>query len=100
MASRLKPLLTRGARCQMLERLGENIESLEETQPHDWDFVGACFFCFTAATTIGYGNYTPQTDAGASVTMHAGLGRVVAVSDRHSPFTKRALVLLVFASLQ
>ena len=28
--------------------------------PHDWDFVGACFFCFTAATTIGYGNYTPQ----------------------------------------
>ena len=29
--------------------------------PHDWDFTGACFFCFTAATTIGYGNYTPRT---------------------------------------
>ena len=32
--------------------------------PHDWDFAGACFFCFTAATTIGYGNYTPQTSGG------------------------------------
>ena len=32
--------------------------------PHDWDFAGACFFCFTAATTIGFGNYTPQTDGG------------------------------------
>ena len=32
--------------------------------PHDWDLVGATCFCFTAATTIGYGNYTPTTDAG------------------------------------
>ena len=38
--------------------------SLDESGRSNWDLVGACFFCFTAATTIGYGNYTPQTDAG------------------------------------
>ena len=56
---------------------------------HNWDFTGACFFCFTAATTIGYGNYTPQTDAGkillvfyAVVAIPLCLNAFAEVSDR------------------
>ena len=30
----------------------------------EWSFSGSCFFCFASATTVGYGNYTPKTDAG------------------------------------
>lgn len=30
----------------------------------NWSAVGAVWFMFTLVSTIGYGNYTPQTDAG------------------------------------
>jgi voltage-gated potassium channel len=57
--------------------------------PHDWDFVGAFFFCFTAATTIGYGNYTPRTSGGkaflvvyAFVAIPACLSAFAEISDR------------------
>ena len=57
--------------------------------PHDWDFVGACFFCFTAATTIGYGNYTPSTAGGklllvlyAIIAIPACLKAFAEISDR------------------
>ena len=57
--------------------------------PHDWDFTGACFFCFTAATTIGYGNYTPTTSGGkwflvvyALVAIPACANAFVEISDK------------------
>ena len=32
---------------------------LHETYANPFDWAGATFWCFTAVTTIGYGNYTP-----------------------------------------
>lgn len=49
---------------EMLHLLGVTSQSLASHAPHNWDFVGSCFFCFTAMTTIGYGKYTPVTDGG------------------------------------
>ena len=52
------------------DRVGEELARANLTvdaaafEAYDWDLVGACFFCFTAATTIGYGNYTPRTSFG------------------------------------
>mmetsp|Transcript_8712 Transcript_8712/g.21026 ORF Transcript_8712/g.21026 Transcript_8712/m.21026 type:complete len:371 (+) Transcript_8712:259-1371(+) len=38
------------------------------TAPEDdrvsWSFMGAVYFCVTVVTTIGYGTYTPETEAG------------------------------------
>jgi len=38
------------------------------TAPDDdrssWNFMGSLYFCFTVITTIGYGTYTPSTEAG------------------------------------
>ena len=63
------------------------------TAPHDWDFVGACFFCFAAATTIGYGDYTPTTAGGklflvlyALVAIPLCLHTLAEVSDRTLDF--------------
>ena len=68
--------------AELVDRLGVNLKQVEDDLAliasggdlreklrdvalgHHWDWVGASFFCFTAATTIGYGNYTPQTVAG------------------------------------
>lgn len=47
-----------------MDTLAEGGPDALRALPREWDFSGACFFCFTAATTIGYGNYTPRTDAG------------------------------------
>ena len=33
---------------------------LHETYANPFDWAGATFWCFTAVTTIGYGNYTPS----------------------------------------
>jgi hypothetical protein len=35
----------------------------------NWTFLGSCFFCLTAMTTIGYGNYVPVTGAGKTFTV-------------------------------
>lgn len=35
-----------------------------ESFKSNWNFWGACFFTMTLATTIGYGNFTPATEAG------------------------------------
>jgi hypothetical protein len=32
-----------------------------------WDFGTAAYFCFIAFTTVGYGDYSPQTPAGRSI---------------------------------
>jgi len=32
-----------------------------------WDFSGGLYFCFSIATTIGYGNFTPMTDIGKAL---------------------------------
>lgn len=47
-----------------METLAQGGADALRNLPREWDFPGACFFCFTAATTIGYGNYTPRTDTG------------------------------------
>ena len=36
---------------------------LHETYANPFDWAGATFWCFTAVTTIGYGNYTPTACA-------------------------------------
>ena len=48
------------------DALGTKAESLalqqgrlHETYANPFDWAGATFWCFTAVTTIGYGNYTP-----------------------------------------
>jgi len=33
----------------------------------NWDFGRAVYFCFIAFTTVGYGDYSPQTPAGRSI---------------------------------
>jgi hypothetical protein len=38
----------------------------------NWSFSGACFFCFTIITTIGYGNYVPATTEGKTFTLFFG----------------------------
>lgn len=62
--------------------------------PHDWDFVGACFFCFTAATTIGYGNYTPKTDGGKMFLVFYALIAIPSCLNAFAHITDRALALL------
>ena len=62
--------------------------------PHDWDLVGATFFCFTAATTIGYGNYTPVTDAGKLFLVVYALVAIPACLRAFSDISDRALALL------
>eukprot|EP00908_Phaeocystis_cordata_P001737 Transcript_11872.p2 GENE.Transcript_11872~~Transcript_11872.p2 ORF type:complete len:471 (+),score=196.94 Transcript_11872:59-1414(+) len=37
---------------------------LHEAYINPFDWAGATFWCFTAVTTIGYGNYTPLTESG------------------------------------
>jgi len=32
-----------------------------------WHFTGGLYFCFSIATTIGYGNFTPMTDLGKAL---------------------------------
>jgi len=32
-----------------------------------WDFSGGLYFCFSIATTIGYGNFAPMTDIGKAL---------------------------------
>ena len=62
--------------------------------PHDWDFTGACFFCFTAATTIGYGNYTPATDAGKAFLVLYAFVAIPACLQAFAEISDRALELL------
>ena len=62
--------------------------------PHDWDFVGACFFCFTAATTIGYGNYTPRTNGGKAFLIFYALVAIPACLTAFSEVSDRALEML------
>lgn len=38
----------------------------------NWSTVGAIWFMFTLVSTIGYGNYTPQTDAGRMAVVTLG----------------------------
>lgn len=48
-----------------LKRLDHVARGLDASSfGQDWDFPGACFFCFTVATTIGYGTYAPKTSSG------------------------------------
>ena len=62
--------------------------------PHDWDFTGSVFFCFTAATTIGYGNYTPTTDAGKAFLVLYALVAIPACLNAFAEISDRALELL------
>jgi potassium channel subfamily K protein 16 len=49
----------------------EESSSVEALPSRDlnWSFSGACFFCFTVITTIGYGNYVPATPEGKTFTI-------------------------------
>ena len=81
---------------RVAEEMARTNLSVQEAQPlpavlapHDWDWVGACFFCFTAATTIGYGNFTPQTGSGkaflvvyAFIAIPSCLNAFAEISDR------------------
>ncbi|XP_063723403.1 potassium channel subfamily K member 2-like [Symsagittifera roscoffensis] len=40
----------------------------DEIHPH-WGFTGAFHFCITTITTIGYGNFAPETDGGRVLTV-------------------------------
>jgi hypothetical protein len=91
--------------------------------PYDWDFVGAAFFCFTAATTIGCsraelepagsharrwlvcrpracaprsadGNYTPQTSAGKTFLVFYACVAIPACLSAFSQISDRALEVL------
>lgn len=62
--------------------------------PHDWDLVGATFFCFTAATTIGYGNYTPSTKGGKMFLILYALVAIPACLRAFSEISDRALAVL------
>ena len=62
--------------------------------PQDWDFTGACFFCFTAATTIGYGNYTPKTDGGKLFLVFYAFIAIPACLNAFAEISDRALELL------
>jgi hypothetical protein len=35
----------------------------------NWTFLGSCLYCITVFTTIGYGNYVPQTEHGKGFTV-------------------------------
>ena len=95
---------------ELVERLGRDDRVAEEmvradlsssaaerpsvVAPHDWDFTGACFFCFTAATTIGYGNYTPTTDGGKAFLVLYAFIAIPACLNAFAEISDRALELL------
>lgn len=79
-------------RASLPNRTGGSLPSA--LAPHDWDFVGACFFCFTAATTIGYGNYTPQTWEGKLFLVFYSLFAIPACLNAFAQVTDRALDVL------
>ena len=39
-------------------------------QTEQWDFFTAFYFCFVGFTTIGYGDFSPQSPAGRAFCKH------------------------------
>ena len=83
------------------DRVAEELVAANLSHPHepalaprDWDFVGACFFCFTAATTIGYGNYTPRTRGGKSFLVLYAIFAIPTCLMAFAQISDRALELL------
>ena len=56
---------------KFLSRDVERISRGEQlpTYPADWDRTSSTYFAFTVATTIGYGSFTPMTQAGRFFTV-------------------------------
>lgn len=51
----------------------------------DWNLVESLYFCVVSSTTVGYGDFTPSTDAGRIITIFyliMSVGLVVALLSR------------------
>ena len=51
----------------------------------DWSLVESLYFCVVSSTTVGYGDFTPTTDAGRIITiiyLVMSVGLVVALLSR------------------
>ena len=57
----------------------------------DWSFVDALYFSIVTLTTIGYGDYSPQTDSGKLFTIlyiFIGIGMILSfINTLHNHYT-------------
>lgn len=86
-------LIRLGRDAQLVEDQMQALEAglpLPYQNPFDW--WGGVFFCFTACTTIGYGNYTPLTNSGKMLTVFYA---VVAIPICFRSFAQFARLLLL-----
>lgn len=54
-----------------------SIESGSPDNAEDWDFFGSYFYCFTLATTVGFGAFAPVTAAGKWWSIVHSLGGLI-----------------------
>ena len=80
-----------------LLQLAGSVPLVEEDHARwNWTLPGAIYFVFTVVTTIGYGNFTPQTAAGRTWTVVFGFFGIVyaACHETHKP--RLPILLLTF----